>query len=117
MPSGAYSRSQGLLVGVHRSQSAQNVPRFVLLFSTLEHGTASSLASLRASAKREYMGLENVISAVKNEIDKLTQVLGLLRGWKKPKFTRARRRMSAAGRKRIAAAQRARWGKIKLGKK
>src|ERR1039457_966658 len=53
----------------------------------------------------------------KNEIDKLTQVLGLLRGWKKPKFTRARRRMSAAGRKRIAAAQRARWGKIKLGKK
>jgi hypothetical protein len=35
----------------------------------------------------------------------------------KPKPTRKKRTMSAAGRKRIAAAQRARWAKIKAKKK
>ena len=35
----------------------------------------------------------------------------------KPKTTRKKRTISAAGRKRIAAAQRARWAKIKAKKK
>jgi hypothetical protein len=35
----------------------------------------------------------------------------------KPKAARKRRKISAAGRKRIAAAQRARWAKIKAKKK
>jgi hypothetical protein len=35
----------------------------------------------------------------------------------KPKSARKKRTMSAAGRKRIAAAQRARWAKIKAKKK
>ena len=35
----------------------------------------------------------------------------------RPTTTRKKRTISAAGRKRIAAAQRARWAKIKAGKK
>ena len=38
-------------------------------------------------------------------------------GGKQTKVKRARRKISAAGRKRIAAAQRARWRKIRAGKK
>src|SRR6202790_2102573 len=46
---------------------------------------------------------------------KLNQVLHLLEGRAK-KTTRARRKISAAGRRSIAAAQRARWAKIRAGK-
>jgi hypothetical protein len=68
------------------------------------------------------MSLESITQQVKAEISKLTQVLHLLGGTgtktsKTKAQPKARRKMSAAGRKRIAAAQRARWAKIKAAKK
>jgi hypothetical protein len=68
------------------------------------------------------MSIESITQQVKAEIAKLNQVLHLLEGTAKQtkvaKQARApRHKMSAAGRKRIAAAQRARWAKIRAGKK
>jgi hypothetical protein len=70
---------------------------------------------------RESMGLENVIQEIKEEIAKLAQVLHLLEGTtpvkRQSQVKAPRRTISAAGRKRIAAAQRARWAKIRAAKK
>ena len=68
------------------------------------------------------MSLESITKQVKDEIEKLSQVLRLLEGGAKQKAKGARgpgrgRKLSAAGRKRIAAAQRARWAKIRAMKK
>ena len=63
------------------------------------------------------MGLESITKQVKAEIAKLGQVLRLLEGAKGTKRTAARHKISAAGRKRIAQAQRARWAKVRAGKK
>jgi hypothetical protein len=64
------------------------------------------------------MGLESITQAIREEISKLNQVLRLLEGGAKKK-TRAKApgKISAAGRKRIAAAQRARWARIRASKK
>jgi exonuclease VII small subunit len=62
------------------------------------------------------MSLESITQAIRNEISKLNQVLHLLEGGAK-KTKRARRKISAAGRKRIAAAQRAKWARIRASKK
>ena len=68
--------------------------------------------------------IENIIQAVKEEIARLSQVVRLLEGTrptgkrKAPKSAaQPTRKISAAGRKRIAAAQRARWAKIRAAKK
>jgi hypothetical protein len=69
---------------------------------------------------RKSMSLESITQQVKEEISKLTQVLRLLEGRravKSPQAKAPRRTISAAGRKRIAAAQRARWAKIRAAKK
>jgi len=58
------------------------------------------------------MSLEAIAHEIRKEIEKLTEVLYLLEGRAKT----MRRKMSAAGRKRIAAAQRKRWAKIRAGK-
>jgi hypothetical protein len=65
------------------------------------------------------MSLESITKEIRSEIAKLNQVLHLLGGGAKTKVKRAkpRRKMSAAGRKRIAAAQRARWAKVRAAKK
>jgi len=69
------------------------------------------------------MSLESITQQVKAEISKLTQVLHLLQGTgvkptkTQPQAKAPRHKMSAAGRKRIAAAQRARWAKIRAAKK
>ena len=55
------------------------------------------------------MSLESITKAIREEISRLNQVLRLLGGGQ----TTARRKMSAAGRARIAAAQKARWAKAK----
>ena len=60
------------------------------------------------------MSLESITQAIRQEISKLNQVLRLLEGGAK-KTTR--RKISAAGRKRIAAAQRARWAKVRAATK
>jgi hypothetical protein len=62
------------------------------------------------------MSLESITHEIRKEIEKLTSVLHLLEGRAK-KTMRAGRKMSAAGRKRIAAAQRARWAKIRAARK
>jgi len=65
------------------------------------------------------MGLEDVVKEITNEIDRLTHVLRVLTGVKtkgKP-ATGSRRRMSAAARRKISLAQKARWKKWKADKK
>jgi hypothetical protein len=58
-----------------------------------------------------------ITQAIREEISKLNQVLHLLEGGaKKTTRAKARGKISAAGRRRIAAAQRARWAKIRAGK-
>jgi hypothetical protein len=67
------------------------------------------------------MSIEGIVQEVRAEIGRLQQVLALLGGTvhvqRKPAKVRAKRHMSAAGRKRIAAAQRARWAKVRAAKK
>jgi hypothetical protein len=79
------------------------------------------------------VSIENIVKEVRAEISRLQQVLALLgaetghgvtpaaRGGSMSSGVVAglkpRRKMSAAGRKRIAAAQRARWAKIRAAKK
>jgi hypothetical protein len=67
------------------------------------------------------MSIEGIVQDVRAEITRLQQVLELLgSGNHKPakvRVKRAKRHMSAAGRKRIAAAQRARWAKVRAAKK
>ena len=78
-----------------------------------------SLPVATANPRGQAMSLESITKQIREEISKLNQVLHLLEGRTK-KTTRAkapRRKLSTAGRKRIVAAQRARWAKIKAAKK
>jgi hypothetical protein len=65
------------------------------------------------------MSLSDVRVLVQREIARLSQVLRLLGDShaSAKKAARKKRTMSAAGRRRIAAAQRARWAKIRAAKK
>ena len=67
------------------------------------------------------MSRESIIAEIRAEVTKLNHILDLLgspdKGHKPVKAKRARRHMSAAVRRRIAVAQRARWAKIRAGKK
>ena len=70
------------------------------------------------------MSIESIVKEVRAEIGRLQQVLALLGGHgvsvkrtAKTATAGPRRKMSAAGRKRIAAAQRARWAKVRAAKK
>jgi len=67
---------------------------------------------------------ESIIAEIRKDVALMEHVIKLLGGVKtvsidevvgKPR--KARRKISAAGRKRIAAAQRARWAKIRAAKK
>jgi hypothetical protein len=62
------------------------------------------------------MNLNSVKKHIRKEIKKLNQALSALENIGEKKLKQARK-MSAAGRKRIAKAQRARWAKIRAGKK
>ena len=69
--------------------------------------------------------VSNIVKQMKKERDKVEKQLSALNAglaafvgtYYGAKPTRKKRTMSAAGRKRIAAAQRARWAKIKAKKK
>ena len=70
--------------------------------------------------------MQSVVSQLQKErmrlADELHRVTAALTAFGKvyvngPKATRKKRTMSAAGRKRIAAAQRARWAKVRVAKK
>ena len=73
------------------------------------------------------LSIESIKQEIKAEIGKLQQVLALLgaetghgvskTGTASMKPRRKRRKLSAAGRASIAAAQKARWAKIRAGKK
>jgi hypothetical protein len=59
------------------------------------------------------MSLESITKGIREEIAKLNQVLRLLGGGQTSAHAAPQRRMSPAGKARIAAAQRARWAKAK----
>jgi hypothetical protein len=61
------------------------------------------------------MNLESIAKDIRKEIDRLEQVLRLLTGMGGKQ--RTRRKMSAEGRKRIAAGQKKRWAKVRAGKR
>ena len=61
------------------------------------------------------MNLDSVINDIKKQIAILTEGLRVLEGLG-GKQAGPRRKMTAAGRKKIAAAQRKRWAKIRAGK-
>jgi hypothetical protein len=65
------------------------------------------------------LSIESIAKQIRQEIEQLSKVLHLLGGTSKRTYTVARKKrtISAAGRRRIAAAQRARWAKIKAAKK
>ena len=70
------------------------------------------------------MSRESIVAEVKQEITRLQQVLVLLGDSKKTTSAvvvnnsgKPRHRMSASARKRISAAQKARWAKIRAAKK
>jgi hypothetical protein len=63
------------------------------------------------------MSLESIATEVKGEIEKLNQALRVLEGIGGKRAKVPKRKMSAAGRRRVAAAQRKRWAKIRAAKK
>ena len=69
------------------------------------------------------MSLESITQEIREQISRLNQVLDLLEGGARQKVTKQakapgpKRKISVAGRRRIAAAQRARWAKIRAAKK
>lgn len=75
--------------------------------SKIDHFDPAMVICFRARGRT--MALDDVIQEIQKEIDELSHVLRLLKGigGKAPK--RVRGEISAAGRKRIAAAQRRRW--------
>lgn len=62
------------------------------------------------------LSVENIVKEVRAEISRLQQVLSLLGGGNVETTARPTRQISAAGRRRIAAATRARWAKIRAEK-
>jgi len=60
------------------------------------------------------LDIESIAKQIRQEIERLGKVLHLLGG---TTGSRKKRKLSAAGRKRIAAAQRARWAKVRTAKK
>ncbi len=62
------------------------------------------------------LSVENIVKEVRAEISRLQQVLSLLGEGNVETTARPTRQISAAGRKRIAAATRARWAKIRAEK-
>jgi hypothetical protein len=60
--------------------------------------------------------LESIKQEIKKEIEKLNHALQVLNGVGRKQRSTGRRGMSAAGRARIAAAQRKRWRKLKAKK-
>jgi hypothetical protein len=72
-----------------------------------------SLPSLLRTGE-DILNIESIVKQIRQEIERLGKVLHLLGG---TTGSRKKRKLSAAGRKRIAAAQRARWAKIRAAKK
>ena len=80
----------------------------------LTDGMSASIASLSAKQLRRAADIKDKIQSLEKELE---QILGSSTKLPAPAAPRKRRKMSAAGRARIAAAQKARWAKIKAAKK
>jgi hypothetical protein len=63
------------------------------------------------------MSIDSIKQEMRIEISKLNQALRALEGVGSKQTKTGTRKLSAAGRKRIAAAQRARWAKVRAAKK
>jgi hypothetical protein len=72
----------------------------------------SELRQERSRAEREVERLDEAISVLRGLVGR-NHVGRPARGGRTARMGRPRRRMSAAGRRKIAAAQRARWAKLK----
>ena len=72
------------------------------------------IASLSAKQLRRAADIKDKIQSLEKELE---QILGSLIKPAAPAVPKKRRKMSAAGRARIATAQKARWAKIKGAKK
>jgi hypothetical protein len=75
---------------------------------------SASIASLSAKQLRRAADIKDKIQSLEKELE---QILGSSIEPATPAAPKKRRKMSAAGRARIAAAQKARWAKIKGAKK
>jgi hypothetical protein len=75
---------------------------------------SASIASLSAKQLRRAADIKDKIQSLEKELE---QILGSSIEPAAPAAPKKRRKMSAAGRARIAAAQKARWAKIKGAKK
>ena len=80
----------------------------------LTDGMSAFIASLSAKQLRRAADIKDKIQSLEKELE---QILGSLIKPAAPAVPKKRRKMSAAGRARIAAAQKARWAKIKGAKK
>jgi hypothetical protein len=65
------------------------------------------------------MSIENIVEEIRAEIRRLEQAIVVLNGTRRNTRTVSAplRGMSLAGRRKIAAAQRARWAKVRAAKK
>jgi hypothetical protein len=77
----------------------------------------SDINNLSAKQLRKAANLKDKIASLEKELAKLLGSAPVLETPAETKPARKKRRMSAAGRARIAAAQKARWAKVKAGKK
>jgi hypothetical protein len=77
----------------------------------------SEINNLSAKQLRKAANLKDKIAGLEKELTKLLGSAPVLANPRESKPARKKRRMSAAGRARIAAAQKARWAKVKAGKK
>ena len=73
----------------------------------------ANLSGIVKQLKEERERVERQLSGLNAA---LTAFAGVYRGTAKPKPTRKRRKMSAKARAKIAAAQRARWAKVRKAK-
>jgi ElaB/YqjD/DUF883 family membrane-anchored ribosome-binding protein len=78
-------------------------------------GTMSNLATLTSAQLKRAAALKDKIESLSKQLDNLLGKSGSVAVQRKVKGKK--RGMSAAGRARIAAAQRARWAKVKAAKK
>ena len=80
----------------------------------LTDGMSASIASLSAQQLRRAADIKDNIQSLEKELE---QILGSATESVIAAVPKKRRKMSAAGRARIAAAAKARWAKIKAAKK
>jgi hypothetical protein len=75
------------------------------------------MQSVVGQLQKERMRLANELHRVTAALTAFGKVYTSSSKKSKPAATRKKRTISAAGRKRIAAAQKARWAKLRIGKK